>query len=440
MLAHLSIVAGLLLSSGAVLAAAAAPAQVRACPAELPAGTRCHAGQDAHGAYTWTAIPAAWNGILVVHSHGGPRLGAPRPDDEVDDLRRFAVVVAEGYAWTASTYRRGGFGVQAAAEDTERARAAFWASFGRPRLTFLHGQSWGAAVALKAARLAAPGAYDGVLLTSGIVVGAAEAYEFRAHLRSVYQYYCANLPAPGEAPYPPWQGLGAAGLDAGAVAQRVGECTGVGLEPGQRSPRQRRALANILGVTGLSEQSLPGHMTWSTQSLRALTMDYLEGASPFGNIGVRYRGSDDDAALNRGVQRYAAALRAVAALEADSGVSGALAAPTLSMHAIDDPVVFVEGDSSLRERVDAAGKGQLLVQTYTREALHTRLATPQYAALLQALRAWVEQGLRPTPAGVAASCPAFEARYGEQCAFQPDYVPHALSTRGANWRAEGGAP
>jgi len=414
--------------------AGALAAQPRPCPAELPAATRCYASRDEHGAYQWTAIPADWNGILVVHSHGGPRLGAPKPDDEVDDLRRFAVMVAEGYAWTGSTYRRGGFGVQMAAEDTDRARAQFWQDFGRPPKTFLHGQSWGAAVASKAAALAAPGTYDGVLLTSGIVVGAAEAYDFRAHLRTVYQFYCANLPRPDETPYPPWQGLGAH-VDAEAVSARLNECTGVQLDPGRRSPQQRRALANILGVTGLSEQSLPGHLHWSTQSLRALTMDFLKGANPFGNAGVRYRGSDDDDALNAGVARFVADPGAVAALEADSGVSGALTLPTLSMHAIDDPIVFVEGDTSLRERVAAQGKSDLLVQTYTQEAAHTRLAVPQYAALLQALRTWVEQGQRPTPAGIAAACPAFVGRYGEACKFVPGYVPRLLSARGAGGAA-----
>lgn len=435
MLASLSILAGALLASAP--APAREPAQARACPAELPAGTRCYLGRDPLGGYHWTAIPASWNGILVVHSHGGPRLHQPRPDDGAEDLRRFAVMVAEGYAWTAPSYRRGGFGVRAAAEDTDRARAIFWNDFGRPRLTFLHGQSWGAAVASRVAETAAPGSYDGVLLTSGIVVGAAQAYDFRVHLRTLYQYYCANLPKGDEAPYPPWQGLGAPPLpDAAAVQQRLNDCTGIQRDPARRTPAQARALANILGVTGLSEQSLPGHMQWATQSLRALTMDFMGGANPFDNTRVRYRGSDDDAALNRGVPRFAAAPGAAAALEADSGVSGALRLPTLSMHAIDDPVVFVEGDSSLRERVAAQGRSSLLVQTFTQEAAHTRLALPQYAALLQALRAWVEQGQRPTPAGVAAACPAFVPRHGEACRFQPDYVPRPLSARGAGWWQE----
>jgi glucose/arabinose dehydrogenase len=51
--------------------------QPQTCPREMPAQTRCYGGQDARGAFYVTAIPKAWNGVLVVHSHGGPRLKTP---------------------------------------------------------------------------------------------------------------------------------------------------------------------------------------------------------------------------------------------------------------------------------------------------------------------------------------------------------------------------
>ncbi|HEY0817384.1 MAG TPA: hypothetical protein VGD46_01315, partial [Rhizobacter sp.] len=53
----------------------AAP-QATACPAELPTTTRCLGGQDSAGAFYLIAMPADWNGHLVVHAHGGPFLGA----------------------------------------------------------------------------------------------------------------------------------------------------------------------------------------------------------------------------------------------------------------------------------------------------------------------------------------------------------------------------
>ena len=89
-LALAGLVAGLPVLAPA--AARAAPDPV-ACPDGLPAGTECRRGRDANGAYYWIAVPKDWNGTLVVHSHGGPRLGAPKPDDPVEDLQRFAVTL-----------------------------------------------------------------------------------------------------------------------------------------------------------------------------------------------------------------------------------------------------------------------------------------------------------------------------------------------------------
>ncbi len=49
------------------------------CPGGLPAGTRCLAGQDRLGSHYLVAVPPDWNGTLVLHAHGGPLLGEPRP-------------------------------------------------------------------------------------------------------------------------------------------------------------------------------------------------------------------------------------------------------------------------------------------------------------------------------------------------------------------------
>ena len=173
---------------------ARAAEQGHACPEGLPAGTSCYSGQDQNGAYYWIAIPEHWNHVLVVHSHGGPSLKTPTPEDPLSDLRRFSVTVAEGFAWAGSSYRHAGYGVRDAAQDTDNLRQVFWSKFGRPQYTLLHGQSWGANVAAKAAELygkdtSGKPVYDGVVLTSGVLGGGTLSYDFRADLRVVYEYY-----------------------------------------------------------------------------------------------------------------------------------------------------------------------------------------------------------------------------------------------------------
>lgn len=410
---------------GAILALAAAVGSAQPCPAALPEGTRCHAGQDARGAYYWSAIPARWNGALVVHAHGGPSLATPSASDSKADLVRFAVVVQEGYAWTGSSYRHAGYGVRDAAEDTDSARALFWDSFGKPRRTLLHGQSWGGNVAARTAELF-PAHYDGVILTNGVMGGGSVSYDFRADLRALYQYYCNNLPAPGEARYPLWQGLGPGNTD---VEQRVNACTGVNLPPAQRTPAQSRALRNIAAVIRIPEQSLGSHMAWSTGMFRDLTMRFLQGRSPFSNTGVVYRGSDDDVALNRDIERFGADPAALAMLSADSDLSGRLTMPTLSIHGIGDPTAFVELEAEFAARVAAAGASEHLLQIFTDEHEHRKLATPQYAAIFAAMMDWIEHGKRPDVHAVMRACEVANPRYGEGCRINPGYVPAPLKSR-----------
>ena len=219
------------------------------CPTGLPAGTRCLGGRDSAGAYYRIAIPAGWQGDLVVHAHGGPTLGAPQAERVDEDLQRWSVMLRAGYAWAGSSFRQGGVAVLSAAEDTERLRRLFVDHVGTPRYTVLHGQSWGASVAARAAERygnASPGQrepYDAVLLSSGVLGGGTRSYDFRLDLRAVYQALCHNHPRDDEQAYPLWQGLpAAASLTRAQLTRRVNECLGsTSLRPGEARSNSARS-------------------------------------------------------------------------------------------------------------------------------------------------------------------------------------------------------
>jgi pimeloyl-ACP methyl ester carboxylesterase len=406
--------------------AAAAPAP---CPAGTPTPTRCLTGTDNAGAHYWIAVPQPWSGVLVLHAHGGPELGVPRAERSADDLQRWAVMVKAGHAWAGSTYRQGGVTVRAAAEDTERLRGLFTDLVAKPRVTLLHGQSWGASVAAIAAEMY-PSSYDAVLLTSGVLGGGTRSYEFRLDLRVVYQALCNNHPAADEPAYPLWQGLPPGSkLTRAELARRVNDCTGLQLAPEKRSPAQQQRLSALLNVVRIPERSLLGHLNWATWHFQDIVFARLNGANPFGNIGARYIGSSDDDALNAKAARYPADPAAVARFAADADPTGRLHVPTLTAHAIDDPVAFVELESAFAETVGKAGKASLLVQTFTDEHEHSYLADAEYVALVEALLQWAAKGDQPTPASVAARCAALEARFGVGCRFVPGYRPAPLAAR-----------
>jgi hypothetical protein len=367
-------------------------------------------------------MPADWNGSLVVHAHGGPRLGAPTPDGADEDLVRFAVTVAAGYAWIGSTYRRGGYGVRMAAADVESSRELFVRHFGQPRLTLLHGQSYGGNVAAKLSELNALTEdgrrhYDGVLLTNGILNGGTRAYGFRADLRAVYQLYCGNHPRPDEPQYPLWAGLPTGdSMTRDDLRRRVDDCTGVHLPDRARSPEQQRRLRDILAVTGVDEGELFRHLAWASFNFRDL-IAFLGGLNPFDNSGTTYRGSQDDVALNRGVARFRASPDALARLAYDADLTGLIVLPTVTLNALHDPVVASRGAAEYGDVVGRAGRAQLLLRLLTSEDSHSTLSDAGYLAALESLADWAGSGRRPSHASVEARCEAIRRRTGDPCLF-----------------------
>ena len=100
---------------------AAAPGTV-ACPAPVAEIATCYSERLASGAYVLAATPKDWNGNLIVFGHGGPAVVPTTAASSQSDLAKYSFAVRQGYAWIASSYRREGYGVQMAAQDSEDAR------------------------------------------------------------------------------------------------------------------------------------------------------------------------------------------------------------------------------------------------------------------------------------------------------------------------------
>ncbi|WP_406379652.1 hypothetical protein [Streptomyces sp. NBC_00197] len=425
-------IAGTLTLAPPAGAVTAPPAAVD-CPADLVGKATCYTGRDANGASYAMAVPTAWNGSLVMHAHGGPDLGAESdPARSVGDLDRWSVMVDQGYAWAGSSYRRGGYGTRMAAADTENLRRLFVGTFGTPKRTYVHGQSWGGNVAAKVVETygGRRGPYDGALLTSGVLGGGSRGYDYRVDLRVVYQYYCRNHPRPTEPQYPLWQGLRAdSTMTSAGLRARLQECTGFSSPPEDRTALQQRNLDDILAVTHLPERTLESHLRFATFTFRDIVRDRLGGRNPFSNEGVRYAGSHDDKALNAGVERFTADPAARRDLSYDSDLTGKVSLPVLTLHAIDDPTAFVEHEAAYRATLQGAHRADHLVQTFTRETEHSELSDAEYANSLAALDSWVRTGRKPTARSISSSCAAFDRVYGTGCFYSPDFRPAPYASR-----------
>ena len=419
------------------------------CPESVPADARCYAAVTQAGAQIMAILPANWqpaSGVAVMHAHGGPNLGAPKLQRVEEDATRWAVMPSSGYAWAGTSYRRGGYGVTMSADDMEELRAWFVAHFGQPRRMVLHGQSYGGGVASVAAERygsravdqSARPAFDGVLLTSGVLGGGVDAYTMRLDLRAVYQFYCRNHPLPSEPQYPLWQGLpeGSA-LNHAELERRVHDCTGNNKPAAERTPEQAQRLQAILAAVPVTEKSLISHLAWGTFLFRDLTQKRLGNRNPWDNTRTFYKGLDaaSQEQLNAGVLRYAADPQAVGQLLADSRPTGRTRLPTVTIRGINDPTAFVELARSYQRIRKAAGTAGELVQLYTAESGHSYLSDPEYRAAMAALLAWIDQGDKPTPQTVLARCaqvankPAVSKGSNSGCHIQPDYQPKALENR-----------
>jgi pimeloyl-ACP methyl ester carboxylesterase len=400
-----------------------------ACLDSVPKGTSCWRGKDRAGAPYLIAMPEKWSGVLVVHAHGGPFLGAPTDGRADEDLKRWAITVAQGHAWAASVFRQGGFAVTSAAEDTERIRQIFVEHVAKPRRTVLHGQSWGAMVATRAGELF-PQSWDGILLTSGVVAGPAT-YDFRLDMRVLYQYYCNNHPRPNETPYALSLGSPNTGarLSNAELAERVNDCLGVSKPAAERSAEQALRLKTIATILKLPESSVLSHIVWGTGTLADIVHKRTAGASPFGNEGVRYVGSADDKTLNEKVLRYQADPQAREKFAADTDHAGRFKVPVLTAHGIGDATVFVEGSETLRERMSQAGNAQNLVQTFVESSEHSYWGDAHYPPLFEALIQWIEKNEKPTPDSIAQRCKQLQAAPTLLCKFDPAYRAKPLSSR-----------
>lgn len=395
-----------------------------ACPAELPPGARCLRGIDSAKSPYWVALPAQWNNILVVHAHGGPFLGAPTEKRGEEDLQRWAIFVKSGYALVGSVFRQGGFEVTTAAQDTERVRQIYLQHFPKPKLTVLHGQSWGGMVATKAAELY-PQSWQAILLTSAVVAGSSN-YDFRTDLRAIYQHYCNNHPRPNEPQYPLNMGLPVdAKVNAADVASRASECLGTG-PVAQRSPEQQKRLKNIASVLRIPETSVLSHLNWGTLTLADITRRH--NGSPFHNTGVVYQGSDNDIELNQKIQRFAPNQQAISSFARDVEYQGRFAVPVISAHGIGDSTVFVEGQDILAKRMKQQGLEQRLVQSFVKSREHSYWGDAYYPALMTSLLAWVEQAKKPTAQSIFEVC---RAQTGNEavCGFDVGYQVQPFEKR-----------
>lgn len=419
-----------------LLSASSLPAQ--SCPPGIPSGTTCVPGQDQHGAFFLIAIPANYNGQLVLWNHGYTL--SPPTKLAAGDLGPGLGFLQFGFAAAASSYRPdavglGGWAVRDGAEDTENLRQRFVEMFGRPERTFVVGASEGGLITAEVAERFGRDEdgnlnYDGALPLCGPLAGGRKNWYGGFDLRVIYQYYCRNLPRPSESQYPLYFGLAPDNtLTPNEIFARINECTGVLQPPATRTPQQASNMANILNVTKIPESFLLTDMGFATFALQELVLVRTHGLSPVTNLGAEYEGSTDDAALNRGVFRAGANAEANAFLASAYDPNGRFRMPVLTLHTIGDGLVIVENENAYRETVNDAHNSRRLQQNYVNAPGHCEFTNSEVLAAFQGLLSWVDTHQRPTREDIFNLCQKNTLLFHDNCNINLNFKPKEINTR-----------
>lgn len=381
------LVCGALILAGSVLAllgAAVRPAAAQTTITEGAAGD---------GALYGIAMPAAWNGDLVVYAHGivdpGAPVALPGAQDGFNVLRTRWTDL--GYAVVYSSFSENGYALKSAMQRTHQLSGVFASKFGQPDRTYLAGHSLGGLAVLALAEKY-PGQYDGALPMCAPIGGGVAELKYLGDARAAFDYFFPGVVpgdglfgVPPETPFTP----GSPAFN-GVFAALIGGLSA----PGQ--PTLQFASVARLPFTSVPEIIASG-MTTIGFSVRFSNdvLDRTHRHVPYDNTETIFSGSANDAALNAGIRRYEATPDAVNYFEKYFSPTGDLRIPTLTLHTRFDPVAPFEQEAAYAGVVATAGASTWLTQRAISSYGHCNINAAETMSGFQALVTWVNGGTKP---------------------------------------------
>lgn len=334
------------------------PSSARAQPS--PQAT-CEEGQGASGAAYRLCMPAAWNGDLVVYAHGyvAPNRPLGIPEDQMalpGGVRIDDFVTSLGYAFATTGYSANGLAVIPAQAELVELVDIFTQRQGRANRVILVGVSEGGLIAALLAERR-PSVFDGALALCGPYGDFARQIDYIGDFRVLFDNYFPGLIPPSPVDVPD---------DLPATWESSTYSTTV--KPVVEDPANSARVDELLKVAGVAysgadpatrERSIERVLWYNIYGTDDATAKL--GGQPFNNQEPfrTYTGSSDDVALNRNVQRFAAAPAARAAIQADYQTNGHIVMPLVTLHTRLDPVVPFWHQEAYTAKVNAAGAGGL---------------------------------------------------------------------------------
>lgn len=405
---------------------------------------------ELNGAKYTIKLPQNWNGSLLLYSHGY-RFAAPAPPS-FDAVATNAQVSStdtdgtgsdplsqklldEGYALAGSSYKSNGWAVGDGVQADEDLHAQFVKLVGKPRRTYAWGDSLGGLITEVLAETN-PDWVDGAAPMCGAIAG--PSYNFDVALDVAFAVKALIDPslkltgyASADEAAKNWTAASIAVQKAAAdvkgggtakvlfIASLVNAPTATATYDGHDLTSQVKARVESLltalafGTSGRYEleQRVGGDPSDNSQADYAKRIDDAEAAL-ITTAGGKVAGLERSLAA---VPRVTADASARAAIEKLGDTTGAITAPTVTLHTEQDPLVLVQNESVFSNRARAKQAAGKLVQlyiappkTYSETAKapygagHCNFSDGQRTGLIDVLDNWVRHSVYPVATGIAS--------------------------------------
>lgn len=389
-------------------------------------------GRLVSGAYYHIAVPDGWRAgdALVLYQHG---LDFSVPDSPPGLGPLEDVMLDEGYAVAATSFRQRGWALFSAIDDNRDLVAAFESIAGEPGEIVPFGGSMGGLVALKVAEARGFPPVRGVYALCPAAAGA-RIWDAGIDLRLAFDAVCGaddagRFPS-GEEPLP-WA------LDENRIPDDLGDlldeaellpvlvplnqCTGVNLPRDVRNGAMQRRLDELMTFAGIDDEDFfVTNIGYSTYVLSDLVRagDKLDGRNPFTTSGVDY---SRNPLVQERIERIAADRAAAVELHRVSDFRGFVgAAKVLSMHTSRDELVVPGNEDFVR---DALAPSQRTIAIVDEDApTHCGFTEAEGLAGWESLRAWKDGAAQPSVEDLQAVCETLvaEGDIDGPCRFDPD--------------------
>jgi pimeloyl-ACP methyl ester carboxylesterase len=298
----------------------------------------------------------------------------------------------QGFAVAYSSYSENGYDFKDGLQRTHQLRGLVTSRFGKPKRSFLLGQSLGSQI-VQALAETHPDQYDGAVALCGVMGGTRRQINYIGHVRTMFDFM-----------YPNWL-PGTTTQDVPVIPSQ-GEVITAAL-----TAMNRDQFAGFQRLAAIGQTQLAGNGSEKIQTLLSVLVYHARGVNDFidrthghflfNNANTQYVSPFLPAAymvgLNETIARYTSTDDAEAWLENNYEPTGRLRIPMLTLHNQRDPIVPFGHEAAYEQKTSGAGSSANLVQR-TREAYgHCNFGPALTLSTVQDLVQWVTTGTPATP-------------------------------------------